>query len=68
MKTETIPSKPVDYDAIQLERIRAYNEAQYDAYDDQCCRTDRMVAVIILAAAAFTIIGSLIVFSLVLFR
>ena len=68
MKPETINRKPVDFEAIQLERIRAYNEAQFDSYEDRCCRTDRMVAVVILAAAACSLIGIMIVISLILFR
>ena len=68
MKPETIPVKPVDFDAIQLQRIRNYNEAQYDNYDAQNCRTDRMVAVVILAFAACSMVAVGIILAVIFFR
>ena len=52
MKPETIPSKPVDFDAIQLQRIRNYNESRIE---DETVKADLIVAKMALALFAFAV-------------
>ena len=68
MKNTTIPTKPVDHDRLRLERIRAYNEAQYDAIDDYQSRADNMVAIVILAAASAILLGLGVLFAYLILR
>ena len=68
MKTTTIPTKPVDHDRLRLERIRAYNEAQYDEMGSYQQRTDNMVAIVILAAASAILLGLGVLFAYLILR